>query len=62
MLHKKCNISVICNNKCNEDHLQLKFETTLRSVRLIVWPQDVSEVIEVKMKKILGENPKITDF
>ena len=33
-------------------HLQLKFETSLRSLRLIVWPQEVSEVTEVKMKKI----------
>ena len=33
-------------------HLQLKFETSLRSVRLIVWPQEVSEVTEVRMKKI----------
>ena len=32
-------------------HLQLKFETSLRSLRLIVWPQEVSEVTEVKMKK-----------
>ena len=30
---------------------QLKFETSLRSVRLIVWPQEVSKVTEVKMKK-----------
>ena len=33
-------------------HLQLKFETSLRSLRLIVWPQEVSEVTDVKMKKI----------
>ena len=33
-------------------HLQLKFETSLRLLRLIVWPQEVSEVTEVKMKKI----------
>ena len=33
-------------------HLQLKFETSLRSLRLIVWPQEVSEVTEVEMKKI----------
>ncbi len=33
-------------------HPQLKFETSLRSVRLIVWPQEVSKVTEVKMKKI----------
>ena len=32
-------------------HLQLKFETSLRSLRLILWPQEVSEVTEVKMKK-----------
>ena len=43
-------------------HLQLKFETSLRLLRLIVWPQEVSEVTEVKMKKIRGENPKITNF
>ena len=43
-------------------HLQLKFETSVRSLKLIVWPQDVSEVNEVKMKKIWGENPKITNF
>ena len=34
-------------------HLQLKFETSLRSLRLILWPQEVSEVTEVKMKKNL---------
>ena len=28
-------------------------------LRLIVWPQEVSEVTEVKVKKILDENPKI---
>ena len=43
-------------------HLQLKFETSLRLLRLIVWPQEVSEVTEVKMKKIWGENPRITNF
>ena len=43
-------------------HLQLKFETSVRSLKLIVWPQDVSEVNEVKMKKIWGKNPKITNF
>ena len=32
-------------------HLQLKFETSLRLLRLIVWPQEVSEVTKVKMKK-----------
>ena len=32
-------------------HLQLKFETSLRSLRLIVWPQEVSEVTEVKMRQ-----------
>ena len=36
-------------------HLQLKFETSLRSLRLIVWPQEVLEVTEVKMKKINSE-------
>ena len=36
-------------------HFQLDFETSLRSLRLIVGPQDVSEVMEVKMKKIWGE-------
>ena len=43
-------------------HFQLKFETSVRSLKLIVWPQEVSEVTEVKIKKILGENPKITNF
>ena len=43
-------------------HLQLKFETSVRSLDLIVWPQEGSEVTEVKMKKILDENPKITNF
>ena len=43
-------------------HLQLKFETSVRSLKCIVWPQKVSEVTEVKMKKILDENPKITNF
>ena len=33
-------------------HLQIKFETSLRLLRLIVWPQEVLEVTEVKMKKI----------
>ena len=28
---------------------------------LKVWPQEVSEVTEVKMKKILDKNPKITN-
>ena len=40
-------------------HLQLKFETSVRSLKLIVWPQEVWEVTEVKMKKILGEISKI---
>ena len=31
-------------------HLQKKFETSVRSLNLIVWPQDISEVTEVKMK------------
>jgi hypothetical protein len=38
-------------------HLQLKFEISVRSLKLIVWPQEVSEVTEVKLKKniyILG--------
>ena len=43
-------------------HLQLKFETSLRSLRLILWPQEVSEVTEVKMKKIWDENPRIANF
>ena len=43
-------------------YLQLKFETSVRSLKLIVWPQEVSEVTKVKTKKILGENPKITNF
>ena len=35
----------------------------MRSLKLIVWPQEVSEVTEVKMKKkILSENPKIANF
>ena len=34
----------------------------MRSVRLIVWPQEVSEAIKVKMKKILDKNFKITNF
>jgi hypothetical protein len=29
---------------------------------LIVWPQEVLEVTEVKVKKILDENPKIANF
>ena len=32
-------------------HIQLNFETLVRSLRLIVWPQEVTEVTEVKMKK-----------
>ena len=32
-------------------HIQLIFETSVRSLRLIVWPQEVTEVTEVKMKK-----------
>ena len=32
-------------------HFQLNFETLVRSLRLIVWPQEVTEVTEVKMKK-----------
>ena len=43
-------------------HPQLKFETSLRSLRLILWPQEVSEVTEVKMKKIWDENPRIANF
>ncbi len=43
-------------------HPQLKFETSVSSMKVTVWPQEVSEVTEVKMKKILGENPKITNF
>jgi hypothetical protein len=34
----------------------------VRSLRLIVWPQEVTEVTEVKMKKKIGENYKITNF
>ena len=34
----------------------------MRSLKLKVWPQEVSEVTEVKMKKILDENPKINNF
>ena len=69
----KCKVSAL---QCTEVHfacflsggsyeiwsLQLKFETSVRSLKLIVWPQEVSEVTKVKMKKILGENPKITNF
>ena len=43
-------------------YLELKFETSLRLLRLILWPQDVSEVTEVKMKKNWGENSRITNF
>ena len=43
-------------------NLQLKFETSVRSLKPIVWPQQVSEVTKVKMKKILCENPKIIIF
>ena len=32
-------------------HLQLKFETSVRSPKLMVWPQEVSEVTKVKRKK-----------
>ena len=32
-------------------HPQLKFETSLRLVSLIVWPQEVLEATEVKIKK-----------
>ena len=41
---------------------QLKFEALVRLLRLIVWPQEVSEVTEVKVRKILDENPKIANF
>ena len=41
---------------------QLKFETSVRLLRLIVWPQEVSEVTEVKVRKIFDENPKIANF
>jgi hypothetical protein len=34
---------------CN---IQLQFETSVRSLKLIVWPDGVSEVTKVKMKKI----------
>ena len=43
-------------------NIQLKFETSVRSQKLIVWPQEVSEVTEVKMKKILGEILKSSVF
>ena len=36
-------------------HFQLNFETLVRSLRLIVWPQEVTEVTEVKMKKKLAK-------
>jgi hypothetical protein len=42
-------------------HLQLKFETSLRSLRLIVWSQEVSEVTEVKMKKNEAKNIRKLD-
>ena len=42
--------------------LQLKFETSVRSLKLIVWPQEVSEVTEVKMKKILDKILKLSVF
>ena len=32
-------------------HFQLNFETLVRSLRLIVWPQEVTELTEVEMKK-----------
>ena len=32
-------------------HLQLKFETSLRSLRFILWPQEVSEVTQVRIVK-----------
>ena len=50
------------SNSYESWHLQLKFETLLRLLRLILWPQEVSEVTEVKMKKIWGENPRIPNF
>ena len=34
----------------------------MRSLNLIVWPQEVLEVTEVKMKKIIDKIPKITNF
>jgi hypothetical protein len=40
----------------------ISYRLRARSLKLIVWPQEVSEVTEVKIKKILGENPKITNF
>ena len=32
-------------------HFQLNFETLVRSLRLTVWPQEVTELTEVEMKK-----------
>ena len=49
-------------DQTNSVHSQLKFETSLRSLRLILWPQEVSEGTEVKILKILGENPRIANF
>ena len=43
-------------------HLHQKFETSGRSLKFIVWPQEVSEVTKVKIKKILGENSIIVSF
>ena len=49
-------------NSTSYERIQLKFETSVRSLRLIVWPQEVMEVTQVKMKKKIGENSKITIF
>ena len=42
------------------DLIEVAEAHTLASV--ILWPQEVSEVTEVKMKKIWGENPRIPNF
>ena len=36
-------------------HLQLKFESSLSLLRLILWPKEVLEMTEVKMKKMNTE-------
>ena len=43
-------------------HIQLNFETLVRSLRLILWPQEVTEVREVKMKKKMPKIIKSTIF
>ena len=43
-------------------HLQLTFEIIVRSLRLIVWPPEISELTEVKMKKYLRLKLKHQQF